>query len=215
MIRFKIFGFPVAVHWFFWIIALLIGGGLFAQTADDWARALVMVPVVFISILVHELGHAFAGRHYHARPSILLHGLGGMATLHGMRANWIQSIWVSAAGPAAGLALGLFSMVLLLFVPIVHEVPMLQQALFFCTLINFFWTFVNLLPIMPMDGGQILREILGPRNLKLAYQIGFAVAVGCALLAFMVNLYILAILLGFLAYANLTGQRMEGGVVKH
>jgi len=70
-----------------------------------------------------------------------------------------------------------------------------------------------LLPIQPMDGGQILREVLGPRYLRLTCWIGCIVGLGMALLAFKIGFFILAILLGFLAYANFSNRHAEGGVV--
>lgn len=212
MIRFTIFGFPVGVHWFFWILALFVSGAFYATTPEDWQRVMVAVPVIFLSILVHELGHAFAGRHYGARPSIFLHGIGGLASLPGMRVTRGQSILVSAAGPAAGFSLGLFAVALLILLPAGVLPDLVGYALLFTALVNFFWTFVNLFPIMPMDGGQILREILGPSKVRLTHQIGFATGLIMALLALMVGMWILAILLGFLAYANLQGMRLQGGV---
>lgn len=68
MIEFSLFRFPVRVHWSFWLLAFFLGGGFYARDPDDWTRVLVAIGVIFVSILVHELGHAFAGRHYRARP---------------------------------------------------------------------------------------------------------------------------------------------------
>ncbi|HSO11633.1 MAG TPA: hypothetical protein VLT51_04610, partial [Anaerolineales bacterium] len=71
-LRFSIAGIPVRVHPLFWLIALLLGS----------SGALVEIPiwilVVFVSILVHELGHALAFRRYGIQSHIVLHAMGGL-----------------------------------------------------------------------------------------------------------------------------------------
>ena len=56
-LRFNIAGFPVRVHPLFWVIAILLGSG-----SDNLLMIPVWIVIVFVSILVHELGHAFAFR---------------------------------------------------------------------------------------------------------------------------------------------------------
>ena len=64
----------------FWALAAFLGGALRAQSAQDWHRVILFMVAVFISILIHELGHALAGIRFGAStPSIQLHGLGGLA----------------------------------------------------------------------------------------------------------------------------------------
>jgi stage IV sporulation protein FB len=103
VIRFNLLGFPVSIEPFFWLVVALLGGALRANSPQAVLLLLVWMLVVLVSILVHELGHALAGRRYGATPEIRLHGFGGMAVMHGGRFNRPQSILVSAAGPAFGL----------------------------------------------------------------------------------------------------------------
>ena len=106
MLRFSLFGVPVAIHWMFWVVTLILGlGGNRGATPLDFQRLLICVAVVLVSILVHEFGHAFAFRKFGGRPSVLLHSLGGLASSHGHFTRK-QHVIISAAGPAAGLALG-------------------------------------------------------------------------------------------------------------
>ena len=97
--RFRLFGIPVLVDWWFWISAVLMGGGTNANSPADWSKVAVVCVVMFISIIVHELGHALAGRNFGAHPAIKLHAFGGLTFLPGASFSRMQSIWVSAAGP--------------------------------------------------------------------------------------------------------------------
>lgn len=211
MLRFAVFGIPIGIDWFFWLTCVLLGGGVNARTPDDWLRVAVWTAVVLVSILVHELGHAFAGRHYGASPLIRLHGLGGATYLPGARFSRRENIFVSAAGPLAGLLLGVTVLVAVLLVPVPAGLG--RVAVADALYINFFWTFVNLLPIQPMDGGQILRDFLGPRHLRLTCWIGCVLAAALAALALFNQQPFLAFMMAFMAYLNFTRQRMEGGVI--
>ena len=211
MLKFSLFGMPVAVEWWFWLAAVLLGGGAAAQDPDDWAVVAVWVGVVFVSVLVHELGHAMAGKRFGAVPAIRLHGFGGVTFLPGASFNRAQHILVSAAGPIAGLLLGLGVLALNKTVsdlPVLARVAV-QHALY----VNFVWTFVNLLPIQPLDGGQILGQVLGPRRNQLTSWIGFVIAIVLCLWALQHRMVFSALMLAMLAYYNFRREPVEGGVV--
>ncbi len=212
MLRFSLFGIPVRVEWFFWLSCAILGGGLYARGPEAWIKVLIWVIVAFISIMVHELGHAFTARHFGHRASISLHGLGGLTHFAGPPLTRPQSILVSLAGPGAGFTLGLVAAVTL---------PMAQGSVWswiFWTdaiVINIFWTVINLLPIMPLDGGQVMRDILGRSRIQIARFIGAGVAaLAGILLAVFLRAYFAAILMALLAYINFKGIRQSGGVVR-
>src|SRR5262245_15290041 len=77
-IHFRVCGFPVRVSPFFWFTAVLMGVNPRGGTPP--MELLLWVAVVFVSILVHELGHALAQRHYGGHPWITLHAFGGLAS---------------------------------------------------------------------------------------------------------------------------------------
>src|SRR5687768_2889887 len=109
-LHFRLFGIPVRVHPFFWLVTLLLsmsGQG----TKLDPVDALIWVAVVFISILIHELGHAFLQRRYGGHPRITLYSLGGLASCDDCDRSPSRQILISLAGPVAGF---LFAAVLLL-----------------------------------------------------------------------------------------------------
>ena len=208
MIRFELFRFPVAIHWFFWLTCFLLGGGATAQGAD-WIRVVIWTGVVLVSIMIHELGHALAGRHFGAYPQIALHGLGGLTCFPGVIFKRKENILVSAAGPAASLGLGTLIWLITPLVPIGY--PLTGTLIVYGLWVNFGWSILNLLPIQPLDGGQILRDILGPKRRQITCGIGFIVGVSIAILAIKAHLYIMAILMGFLAYQNLVNRSVIPG----
>jgi stage IV sporulation protein FB len=165
-LRWRMLGTNVSVHPFFWLLSALLGW--------DWFRVgqlpllLLWIGCVFVSILVHEFGHVLMGRWFGSRDQyIVLYSFGGLAIGIHVRQRY-QRILVSFAGPLAQfLLLGLVLLAwYLLFwtdggleeIPRRKQMPMLMIMLFMLGEINLFWPILNLLPIWPLDGGQIARE---------------------------------------------------------
>jgi stage IV sporulation protein FB len=211
MLSFSLFGFPVRVHWTFWILAALVGGGLRARGPEDWPLIIAAVGVIFVSILVHELGHAFTGRKFGARPDIMLYAMGGLCHLPGARFSRPQHIAVSFAGPAAGFLLAGAFVILANAGPIAH--PVLRHAVAVGLFVNIVWTVLNLLPILPLDGGQILRDVVGPKGHQVVRWIGALAAAGLCVFALMRGFYFGAFVAGALAFLNFQGRTIEGGVM--
>lgn len=120
----------------------------------DPARGILFAICITLSLLVHELGHAFVARYFKLRPEILLHGLGGL-TGHERARSDRQDALIIAAGPAAGFLLGGVCLLALRFLRIESEA--MQGFLADLIFWNLFWSAFNLLPMWPMDGGQLLR----------------------------------------------------------
>ncbi|HEX6242053.1 MAG TPA: site-2 protease family protein [Polyangiales bacterium] len=118
------------------------------------ANPLLVGLAITVSLLAHELGHALVARHYRLRPHILLHGFGGVTGHERARSNG-QDALIVAAGPLSGLALCAISF----FVPRVVDVGSMQAnaLLYLMYWINLYWSLFNLLPMWPLDGGQLLR----------------------------------------------------------
>lgn len=159
--HFSISGIPVRVEPLFLAVIVLLGivPGQSPVFLVSW------VVVATGSILVHELGHAVAYRYYGVEPRIVLHGLGGLTSGVG-RFSPGQRIVVSLAGPLAALVLlGLPAYALLgspSFAAGDGEV-ILRQLVF----VNVVWSLANLLPILPLDGGNVVLAVVDlilPRN---------------------------------------------------
>jgi stage IV sporulation protein FB len=182
MIRFSLFGIPVEVQPFFWITLVILGGANGADTSSEIFRILLFVIAGFISILVHELGHALTARSFGAFSRITLQAFGGYAAYSGVRLNRWQSFLVTAAGPAIQIILGL---VVLLVFP--HTTEFSRDGRYFLWIlmfISFFWAILNLLPVLPLDGGQMLNAALGPARIKITLWISIIVAIGAGVAMF-------------------------------
>ena len=96
--RFRIFGIPVRIDPTFFVIVAVLG------VTTDLQFLLIWVPVVTVSVLVHELGHAVAFRAFGMQPNILLQGMGGLTSATGSMPP-SRELVVSLAGPLTGLVL--------------------------------------------------------------------------------------------------------------
>jgi len=182
-LRFHIGRIPVRVHPLFWLFSAMLG-----WAGPDLQRTLIWVFCVFLSVLVHELGHAWTAQAYGLRPQIVLHAFGGYAAyLPTGRQSTRQRILILIAGPAAGFVLCALAlaMVWLCSSQGATLTPALRRVLGNLVYINLWWGVLNLLPIFPLDGGQITREALcwwNPwRGLTWSLQLSL---VGGGLLAF-------------------------------
>jgi stage IV sporulation protein FB len=177
MLRFTIFGFPVLIHWMFWLNTALMGGALSASSPEAVQGLVAWVLAVLISILIHELGHAFAMRGCGDHSvGIVLYALGGVAK--GSRyLTRAEDIKVTAAGPGLQIVFGLAAGWAMTLWPIrnawVHE---LVDSF---TVVSLFWAVLNLVPILPLDGGRLCAALLG--NLRTALWISIVAAIILAL----------------------------------
>ncbi len=204
-LRFQLLGFPVRIAWGFWLMSIVLGYN-FVQGMDMALQQLSpgVAPLlmawtlcVFVSILIHELGHALAFRRYGIESSVVLYHFGGLAIPRGGRSyaslRPTQSIWISFAGPFAQLMSAVIVIVLIKltgyrldqFSSIFQMPESLQRAigadqgasLFvqsvgLSALVDFFlfpsifWALLNLLPVLPLDGGHITASVVDLRDGK-------------------------------------------------
>ncbi|HLJ93983.1 MAG TPA: site-2 protease family protein [Gemmataceae bacterium] len=186
-LNFRLFRIDIRVHPMFWLVSLIMGWN---ALEDGFGFLLVWVFCVFVSVLVHEMGHVFMGRLFGSHGHIVLYSFGGLAIGSSALRNRWQRIAVYFAGPLAGFLL--FGLVWWAArqVDLRMMSPLVTSAVFDLVVINLFWGFLNLLPIWPLDGGQISRDVcewLTPAN-------GIRVAMGISL--------VVAGLLAFIALIN-------------
>ena len=148
-LRFRLFGFPVAIGVDFLLITLLIGMG-----TRPGAYLLEWLVVVAVSILIHEMGHAFAVHSYGITPEIRLWGMGGL-TIYGFALPPRKSILVSLAGPLIGIPVAISVMVIRPWLPDVEPVRTIANDLIF---VNLWWGLLNLLPLAGLDGGNVVTD---------------------------------------------------------
>jgi len=176
VLRFRLGSIPVIVHPAHFLLGLFLGFLWSERATDPGARLTIMVlwvVVVFVSALVHELGHALAYRAFGYEPVIQLVALGGVTTTStDVPLPWGRDVVTTLAGPTAGAALGL----LCLWLSRVVTVPSVVEGLEIAAIANIVWAIFNLFPILPLDGGRVSRTILarlfGRSGLMAAYALG-------------------------------------------
>jgi Zn-dependent protease len=252
-INFQLLGFPVRIHPLFWLMGFLTGFGFSGQ--PDGFRVLTWILVLFVSILVHELGHALLFRRFGQAAHIVLYAMGGLAVPgdDAPHSSWssfstsnynrrshtpTEHIIISFAGPAAGFVFATFVVVgvfaaggAVRFGLTEYYMPDWKIALGgamqgnsnlallvdFLLQFNIWWGLMNLLPVFPLDGGQIAQQVMivnDPwggvvRSLWLSIIVAAVVAVLGGLL--FQNLFV-ALLFASLAASNyFTLQQVSGG----
>ena len=140
----------------------------------DFRIALLWAPVLFISILFHEAAHATMIAVFGFGSSqIVLGGMGG-ATINDRKARPWQDMLISAAGPASSFLLAWLIYKILVALPIAHQDPFLRALLPVLFSMNIIWGIFNLLPVMPLDGSSVFRNLL---RLFLDDRVAFVIAV--------------------------------------
>ena len=232
-LNFVLFRVPVRVHPMFWLFTLLLG-----LSFPDPVALLTFVVAAFLSILIHEMGHAVVTRAFGFYPSIVLTMMGGL-TFRGPGYSRARNpgpggeILISAAGPGAQFALVAAVYLLLrlahckvavltgfpfVALPILTDgvrseaLAMLIDQLF---LVSVLWGLFNLLPIYPLDGGQIAREFLQrvfPREgLRMSLTLSAAAAIFVAVYSFAEwhSLW-MALFVGYLGFLSLQALMADG-----
>lgn len=223
MIRFTILGVPVSIHPSLWITLALLGGGMHISQMGDVLGVALFVIAGFLCLIAHEMGHALVGRALGGgHPEIHLAWLGGDCSNMDARLTRTQGILMTAAGPLSSLAVGLLATLLLgLYLGnavlggelalhfIWGQIPTdtlagypAMAVLFFVFLIeiSFWWTVLNLLPVFPLDGGQIMHGLM--RSPRQMHTISLAAAVTLTLFFLVLGSWLMCILMGALAYFN-------------
>jgi stage IV sporulation protein FB len=230
MVRFTLFGIPVEIQGWFWITVAFLGGALDIDPSriETIQFVLFFMLAATVSILVHEFGHALVGRHLAgSRPRIVLWSMGGLAYNEGGTFTRARLFWMTAAGPAAGFLLGLLVVAGICWALGAQEGINVSSKLLFNTFIwrpseaeieflvnrpsrlfllsnllriNFWWGILNLLPILPLDGGRITELFVRPQ--RFVYAIGAMVAVVIALVGVLTRSFFMAAMFGFFAYQN-------------
>ena len=96
-LKFRLLGIPVRVSPMFWVVGFLlhIGGRDGVKPID----MIAWMAAVFVSIVIHEMGHALTARHFGHRPWITLHGMGGLASYNSSNDSVSTDVKITAAGP--------------------------------------------------------------------------------------------------------------------
>ena len=148
---FRLWGIPVRVHLVFILMAAALG--LLSQ-----GNPFIWIVIVFQGVLMHELGHAFVGRHYGLKPNIELVALGGLTWWDGGESlSPGRSILVSVAGPLVGIVLGglVYGAHFAGWLP---DAAFAREIVVVFVWVNLGFGLLNLIPMLPLDGGNIVAS---------------------------------------------------------
>lgn len=246
-INFELAGIPVRVHPAFFILPVILGRGLIAPGINTGVGLLLVVGLFFVSILVHELGHVFAYRHFGRSGRIVLYWMGGIAIADSGNLAWARSsgrrftsnqqIIISLAGPAAGLLLAAACVAVVYamggtvrmgwvfgFVPVpfanMTGTSMEGNEVFWMLIQggiiwNIFINLLNLVPVYPLDGGQVSRELFlkfdPGSGLSNSLLLSVATGVALAVMGLSGQDRFLAFFFGFMAWQNYQAWQHSGG----
>ncbi|MEP4077423.1 site-2 protease family protein [Haloferula sp.] len=231
MVRFSLFGIPIEIQPWFWVTGAMLGGAWNANTREGLLFMMIFMIVMFISVLVHELGHAMTGlRLGGGQANIVLWAVGGLAYNRGGVFTPKQRFWMIFMGPGAGfLLLALVVVLLCLFFgpssglfmafyaadiplklipvqPTFEAIEFIQESspkwwlIRAMVWVNFWWGIINLLPVLPLDGGQIAELLIKPRSRM--HLVSGITSILMVLVSFKVGLMFAPFIFGFLAYKS-------------
>jgi stage IV sporulation protein FB len=183
----RIAGIDVKIHITFLLLLAYFG-------VSDWrdggayqgVLSMAFILLLFLCVLLHEFGHAMAGRHYGIRtPDITLLPIGGVARMQAIPEKPWQEFVIAVSGPAVNVAIaGGLWVVLFLFPNLLDEAhPVSSEILPNLMTINLALLAFNMIPAFPMDGGRVLRALLAMKlnylkATKIAARTGQVLAVG-------------------------------------
>ncbi|MFN9319593.1 MAG: site-2 protease family protein, partial [Chitinophagales bacterium] len=218
----SISGIGIFIHWSF---SLLIAYIVYSNYKDGqnttqilWAVLFVMS--IFLTVLLHELGHALAAKRYKINTKrITLLPIGGLAELESIPEKPNEELVVALAGPMVNLGFAILTSLIIELPSIENMAGMLTGGInshnFFLNffLVNLWLVVFNLIPAFPMDGGRVLRALLAFRLRRekatlIAARIGQFIAIIFIFLGFSSSPFLILIgvfiLFGAQAEANYT-----------
>jgi stage IV sporulation protein FB len=160
----RISGIDVRIHITFLLLPLYFGWIEWqAGGPAEAARAVFFILLLFVCVLLHEFGHALAGRHYGVQtPDITLLPIGGVARMLAVPDQPKQELVIAIAGPAVNVGIAAILAPVLYFTGGIFSGPANETRLILnnLLLVNLVLIVFNLLPAFPMDGGRIFRSLL-------------------------------------------------------
>lgn len=223
MIRFKLFGVQVSIHPSLWLTLALVGVSLSSFGAISVLSIALFVVAGFLCLFLHEMGHATAGLLLGGgKPKIYLAWLGGDCCNDEAVLTRTQGVLMTAAGPLASLFPGLGVFAALAYatgsaeqglevagflsigrIPEQLLAAYPPMAVLFATYLmqlSVWWTALNLLPIFPLDGGQMMHGLMD--SPRLMHSISLAAASVMTAFFFILGIWFMVVIMAMLAFFN-------------
>ena len=167
----SVYGIGIFLHWTFLLLVAAIFAYYYVQSQSLGAAisGMGLILAIFLCVILHELGHALTARRFGVPTrSITLYPIGGLARLERIPSEPMKEFWIAIGGPAVNIVITAVLALLLLgtggtFAPGALQSPG-QHLIASLMWINAVLAGFNLLPAFPMDGGRVLRALLGLRQ---------------------------------------------------
>ncbi|MEO2117924.1 MAG: site-2 protease family protein [Methanocaldococcus sp.] len=205
---FKIMGIPIELHITFILFLAVIIGLSIMNNNLFWA---VLFILLFVSVVLHELGHSYVAKKYGVKiEKILLLPIGGVAMMDKIPKE--GELKIGIAGPLVSFIIGITLLIISQFFDInINGYPLLYTL----SLLNLMLGSFNLIPAFPMDGGRILRAILSKKygylkSTKIAANIGKSLALIMLILG-LLSMNIILILVSLFVYF---GAEQESKIIE-
>jgi Zn-dependent protease/predicted transcriptional regulator len=204
----KIAGIGLFIHWTFSLLILFVVYVNYkaGQNLTQILWSILFILCIFITVLMHELGHALTAKNFSIKTKdITLLPIGGLARLERLPEKPSEELMVAFAGPFVNIVLALITSMFITLPNTSEEmVAQLENGVnagnFFLNfyLVNIVLAVFNLIPAFPMDGGRVLRAILSYKlerhhATKIAARIGQVLALGFVFLGFYSNPFLIFI----------------------
>lgn len=229
----RVAGIRIAIHWTFILLIIYVIFSKYREGADSpeiaWALAFIMS--VFVTVVLHELGHALAAKRFHINTrDITLLPIGGVARMERIPEKPVEELVVAIAGPMVNILIAAILKFFLSWDDLMDLIQHPDEAIdgqnfmlnFF--FINVFLVVFNMIPAFPMDGGRVFRAVLSMMGNRrkatiIAARVGQLLAIGFIILGFYSNPFLIFIGLFIILSAQselemvTTGMLMKGRTV--
>lgn len=189
------------------LILMVFFVATFYDPKQGMRYALLWAPVLFISVLLHELAHAGAIALFgYGGSQIVLGGMGGVTVSQRRGKPW-HDMLISLAGPLASFAVAWLTATFVFRMPRVLHDPMLAAFLPLLVTANKWWGIFNLIPISPLDGGHVVRHFfrifLKERSaFVVSVWVGIVIGAIVAILGILLKSIFLTLLMAWYVYMN-------------
>jgi Zn-dependent protease len=209
-------GIPIRLHWTFFLILPYVAWSM-ARRFEVWANdasthdyalnlspmtwGVVLAVLLFVSVLLHELGHVFVAMAQGSKVrGVTLMMLGGVSHIEDVSQAPRAEAKMAIVGPLVSIAIAVVAYAAHL---VFDRVPDLQFGLYYLAQINLGIGLFNMLPAFPLDGGRVLRSVLAQkrsrvRATEIAANVGRILAVLIGLFGLLSGNFLLALIAVFI-----------------